>query len=137
MRLPQGIRDLVFPPGNPSVAFYDGAAICVYAVLVAITVAVGHYYHHIGLSLTVWPAGIVAGCCAGFLLSPLQGEKAKFTAFARGVSTFLSGYLLSKFDMLFLDFRYTPGLVAHVTLFASFFLLTALTIFVARAYGDV
>lgn len=86
--------------------------------------------------------GLTAGWAAGILLAPYQSEDARFREYAKLISVFLTGYVVSKIDRLFelwFDPEHGPlllrPLVAHrILLGITSFLLAAVWTYVARKY---
>lgn len=86
--------------------------------------------------------GLAAGWGAGILLGPYQSEQQRFKEYAKVISAFLSGYLVSKLDRLFeLWFNTEYGPLALRPNFAfrmmagiTAFLLAAVSTYVARKY---
>lgn len=86
--------------------------------------------------------GLAAGWGTGILLAPYQSEQLRFKEYAKVLSAFLSGYLVSKLDRLFeLWFNTEYGPLALRPNFAfrmmagiTGFLLAAVSTYVARKY---
>jgi hypothetical protein len=86
--------------------------------------------------------GLTAGWAAGLLLAPYESEQERFREYAKLVSVFLTGYLVSKIDRL-VELWFDPDhgpmllrpLVAHrLLLCITSFLLAAVWTYVARKY---
>jgi hypothetical protein len=99
---------------------------------------------HLGDSLA-WLStalGLTAGWAAGLLLAPYESEQERFREYAKLVSVFISGYLVSKVDRLielWFDPEHGPillrPLVVHrILLCITSFLLAAVWTYVARKY---
>ncbi len=99
---------------------------------------------HLGDSLA-WLStalGLTAGWAAGLLLAPYESEKERFREYAKLISVFITGYLVSKVDRLielWFDPEHGPillrPLVAHrILLCITSFLLAAVWTYVARKY---
>jgi hypothetical protein len=86
--------------------------------------------------------GLAAGWAVGILLAPYQSEQERFREYAKFVSAFITGYLVSKLDRIFdlwLDPEHGPlvlhSIVAHrMMICITSFLLAAVSTYVARKY---
>jgi hypothetical protein len=86
--------------------------------------------------------GLTAGWAAGLLLAPYESEQERFREYAKLVSVFITGYLVSKIDRL-IELWFNPEhgpillrpLVVHrLLLCITSFLLAAVWTYVARKY---
>jgi hypothetical protein len=86
--------------------------------------------------------GLAAGWGTGILLAPYQSEQDRFREYAKLVSGFITGYVVSKMDRLFeLWFDPARGLLILNQIFAhraligiTSFLLATVSTYVARKY---
>jgi len=86
--------------------------------------------------------GLTAGWAAGLLLAPYESEQERFREYAKLISVFMTGYLVSKVDRLielWFDPEHGPILLrpmfAHrMLLCITSFLLAAVWTYVARKY---
>jgi hypothetical protein len=99
---------------------------------------------HLGDSLA-WLStalGLTAGWAVGLLLAPYESEEKRFREYAKLVSVFITGYLVSKVDRLielWFDPEHGPILlrplvVDRILLCITSFLLAAVWTYVARKY---
>jgi hypothetical protein len=82
--------------------------------------------------------GSLLGWAVGMLISPLgKKESDSFTGFGKAITTFLSGYLVSKLDLALnpvLSSPLDPVLVARFLIFGAAFLLGAIVAYDVRQY---
>ncbi|HKV24660.1 MAG TPA: hypothetical protein VJN93_08730 [Candidatus Acidoferrum sp.] len=95
--------------------------------------------------LLAWLAtslGLAAGWGAGILFAPYQSEQERFKEYAKVISAFLSGYLVSKLDHLielWFNVEYgplvlRPNFAFRMMVGITAFLLAAVSTYVARKY---
>ena len=83
-------------------------------------------------------SGNVLGIPFGMLASPYKNEGGHFERISQIVAGFLSGYLLSKSDVVFKDMHFDNEIVVgRLFLFISFFVLGAVQTFIFRRYSDI
>lgn len=117
-------------------AFIFGIALLVFA-------------YKIGCGSDVYPvtyliclAGCILGWLIGMLTTPYDLEdEIKLGKFSKLIGTFLSGYILSKFDRVIEEIinptsMLTPIIGLRVLLFVCFFCLMWIVVFVFRQYAD-
>jgi hypothetical protein len=80
----------------------------------------------------------IAGWTAGMLLSPDPNEQPLFSGIGKAISTFLSGFLLAKLDMLFQGAMAKDAIqslfISRMLLFATPFLICLQFTYVGRQY---
>ncbi|HEV2399332.1 MAG TPA: hypothetical protein VGS27_20465 [Candidatus Sulfotelmatobacter sp.] len=89
--------------------------------------------------------GSALGWAAGILIAPYEGEGKRFRSISKGIAGFLTGYAIGKIDRVFdllLDKTDGAPAILDMRLQRTFwlglacFVVTALTVFVARTYCD-
>lgn len=89
--------------------------------------------------------GSALGWAAGILIAPYEGEGKRFRSISKGIAGFLTGYAIGKIDRVFdllLDKTGGAPAILDMRLQRTFwlglacFVVTALTVFVARTYCD-
>lgn len=91
----------------------------------------------IALTIVICFTGSVLGIPLGMLASPFKNEAKHFVRIGQLVVGFISGYLLSRADMLFEDLETDSELVVgRIFLFVGFLVLGAVQTFVFRRYYD-
>jgi len=91
------------------------------------------------LNLLLCLFGSLLGWFAGFMAAPYDNEKDAFLSIGKAITAFLSGYFVSKFNMVF-DSIFQEKLFLNVIfitenmLFFCSFLLTFITVFIVRRY---
>ena len=91
------------------------------------------------LNLLILMFASAAGWSAGMLISPFQTEQAQFLGFRKGLSTFVSGFLLAKVDPLFQgaaasNLAANEIFVGRVLIFATTFVICLQVTYVGRRY---
>jgi hypothetical protein len=120
--------------GSTASAFALGAAI----VVICFYVGEGPEVRALNLAIVV--LGASTGWLAGVLLSPYNGkEKGLFPSYAAAVSTFASGYLISKADrvleeLLKPDVLFSPVAGFRLISAVSIFAVTLLITYIYRVY---
>jgi cytochrome c biogenesis protein CcdA len=98
------------------------------------------------ISLLAAVVGAALGWAAGILLAPYKVEEKRIRRLSKGIAGFLSGYAVGKFDRVFdllLDKTGGPPAVLSLRVQRTFwvslacFVVTTVTVFVARSYGVV
>jgi len=99
----------------------------------------GQYY----LTYILCISGCILGWLIGIVTTPYDDDDAKKIGnFSKMIGTFLSGYLLSKFDgiiskMLNPDTFFSSTFGLRFLLFVSFFVISWIVVFVFRLYTNV
>lgn len=91
------------------------------------------------LNYTILILAIALGWLFGVILAPYSQEVEKFAEYGQGISLFLSGYFISKFDIVISKIATPETLFAQVAGFrvassVSIFLITLIITYVARTY---
>jgi hypothetical protein len=96
------------------------------------------------IALVAALVGTALGWAAGILVAPYEGEEKRFRRISKGIAGFISGYAVAKIDRVFdllLDKTSGTPAILDLRLQRTFwlslgcFVVTALTVFVARTYG--
>jgi hypothetical protein len=92
------------------------------------------------LNVAILVFGLAVGWNVGFLLSPKNEEKPEFAAYAKGIATFLGGFLIAKLDILFAGPRLqalfsSAESVTRFLLFGITFFAGVQFTWVGRRYG--
>ncbi len=104
-------------------------------LVLGILVYVGSALPNPPLNFLAMTTGGLIGWIAGLLMTPvLRGEAERFPEYGKALSTFVSGYLLSKLDRLFDGSNLGDMFVPRIMMFASLFALGLLATYVWRAY---
>lgn len=97
------------------------------------------------MALLAAVVGSALGWAAGILVAPYEGEGKRFRSISKGIAGFLTGYAIGKIDRVFdllLDKTGGAPAILDMRLQRTFwlglacFVVTALTVFVARTYCD-
>lgn len=91
-------------------------------------------------NLAVFTFGSAFGWAVGTLLSPWgRAEKSEFSTYIRAIATFLSGYVLAKFqaivDAIGIEKFVEPIVMRRLILFAASATLGAVIVFLGRRYA--
>ena len=114
------------------------------ALIFFLTIAVILIVWRDDIALVAALVGTALGWAAGILVAPYEGEEKRFRQISKGIAGFISGYAVAKIDRVFdllLDKTSGTPAILDLRLQRIFwlslgcFVVTALTVFVARTYG--
>jgi hypothetical protein len=114
------------------------------ALIFFLTIAVILIVWRDDIALVAALVGTALGWAAGILVAPYEGEEKRFRQISKGIAGFISGYTVAKIDRVFdllLDKTSGTPAILDLRLQRIFwlslgcFVVTALTVFVARTYG--
>ncbi|MEO7340991.1 MAG: hypothetical protein ABI073_08950 [Luteolibacter sp.] len=101
----------------------------------------GNSHREFWITVSVGVFGVLCGWFIGFLASPSTGtENKRFSRYGGLISTFMSGYLLSKLDPMLvkflkkIEFGASPDLGFNVLIFLSCLISGAMIMYIVRSY---
>jgi hypothetical protein len=101
------------PHISPKLLLAQTYSIVMYAFLTWANYLISRDIREFAYASLVVLAGVATGTILGFLASPYnRTEKSAFSEYGKAVGTFVSGFLLSKFDKL-LAVLFDPGTLAE------------------------